>query len=326
MRPERGNVTILHRLRCLQALTLRAGNWFTERMPPLSVIAPITAARVAVCGPASWNHLIVLDRLPEPVPHMQFALGDHHTLGGTSAGKVLHLADQGVDVTLHALLGDDADGRLVASALTTANVPVAAYNSERTERHANLMTQAGERVSLYLSTPSSPVPSDLDRIDEAVAQAEIAVIDLSELGAALVERRRAGAVGAPIWTDLHDYDGSSAFHEPFLRAADVVFMNDDGTDDPWALMQSCLDRGPRLAVCTLGARGAIALTAAGERAETPAVPVEVVDTNGAGDAFFAGFLAASLAGEDIEGCLAAGARQATVALTSVQLHPAVASR
>ncbi|WP_374976168.1 carbohydrate kinase family protein [Microbacterium trichothecenolyticum] len=286
---------------------------------------PLADARVAVCGPASWNHLVLLDRLPEPVPHMQFALGDLHTLGGTSAGKALHLADLGVDVTLHALLGADDDGGRVSAALDAAGVTVEAYASERTERHANLMTAAGERVSLYLATPSPAGVDTIDGVEGALADADIAVVDLSEVGAALVERQLGGGTGAPIWTDLHDYDGSAEFHEPFLRAADVVFMNDDATDDPWALMRSCLDRGPRLAVCTLGARGAIALAASGERATVAAIPVDVVDTNGAGDAFFAGFLAASLTGEGLDGCLAAGARQAVVALSSEHLHPAVAA-
>ncbi|KAF2412271.1 carbohydrate kinase family protein [Microbacterium sp. B35-04] len=294
-------------------------------MPPASLPSSTAAARVAVCGPASWNHLILLDRLPDPVPHMQFALGDHYTLGGTSAGKALHLADEGIEVALHALIGDDEDGRRVVTALAAGNVRLEAYTSERTERHANLMTPAGERVSLYHSTPSSPSAADLDRMEAALGEAEVAVVDLSEVGAALVERRLAGAAGAPIWTDLHDYDGASPFHEPFVRAADVVFMNDDATGDPWALMQSCLDRGPRIAVCTLGAQGAIALAATGERSEMPAVPVDVIDTNGAGDAFFAGFLTASLAGEDLTNCLAWGARQATVALASEHLHPAVAT-
>jgi len=293
------------------------GGWLTRRMPLAS------DARVAVCGPASWNHLILLDRLPEPAPHMQFALGDLHTLGGTSAGKALHLADRGVDVTLHALLGTDDDGRRVSAALDAAGVRVSASPSERTERHANLMTAAGERVSLYLATPSAASDEEIGRIEADLADADIAVVDLSGVGATIVERRLAGAASAPIWTDLHDYDGAAQFHEPFLRAADVVFMNDDATDDPWALMQSCLDRGPRLAVCTLGARGAIALAASGERAAVDAAPVDVVDTNGAGDAFFAGFLAASLSGADLDGCLAAGARQAVVALSSEHLHPAV---
>lgn len=283
-------------------------------------------ANVVVCGPASWNHLIVLDRLPEPVPHMQFALGDLHTLGGTSAGKALHLADLGARVTLHALLGEDDEGRSVSAALARAGVRLEMYGSERTERHANLMTRAGERVSLYLATPSTASVVAMERIARAVADADVAVVDLSEVGAAIMQRRLAGAAGAPIWTDLHDYDGSSAFHEPFLRAADVVFMNDDATEDPWALMQSCLDRGPRLAVCTLGSRGAIALTADGERASVAAHPVDVVDTNGAGDAFSAGFLAARLSGVGLNGCLDAGSRQAVVALSSEHLHPAVAGR
>ncbi|WP_426322654.1 carbohydrate kinase family protein [Microbacterium sp. E-13] len=283
-------------------------------------------SRVVVCGPASWNHLILLDSLPEPSPHMQFALGDLHTLGGTSAGKVLHLADHGLDVTLHALLGADDEGALVSSALRAAGARIEAYASDRTERHANLMTPAGERVSLYLATPSAASVGDIDRIEAAMAAADVAVVDLSEVGAAIAERRLAGAAGAPVWTDLHDFGGSSEFHEPFLRAADVVFMNDDATDDPWALMQSCLDRGPRLAVCTLGERGAIALSVSGERASAAARPVTVVDSNGAGDAFFAGFLAASLAGSDLDGCLDAGARQAVVALSSEHLHPVLAGR
>ena len=281
---------------------------------------------VVVCGPASWNHLIVLDRLPEPVPHMQFALGDVRTLGGTSAGKALHLADLGVDVTLHTLVGDDDEGRLATAALARGGVRLETHLSERTERHMNLMTAAGERVSLYLATPSAPSAAALQRMESAIAAADIAVIDLSEAGAALVERRLAGVAGASIWTDLHDYDGSSAFHEPFLRAADVVFMNDDATEDPWALMRSCLDRGPRLAVCTLGSRGAIALTADGERASVAARPVDVIDSNGAGDAFFAGFLAAWLAGTAWDECLDAASRQAVVALSSEHLHPAVAGR
>ena len=292
-------------------------DWLTGRMPL------VADARVAVCGPASWNHLIVLDRLPDPVPHMQFALRDLHTVGGTSAGKALHLADLGVDVTLHAFLGHDEEGRRVSAALETAGVRVDAYASEHTERHANLMTQAGERVSLYLATPSAASVDALDRIGAAVVAADVAVVDLSGAGVAIVESRLAGATGAPIWTDLHDYDGSAEFHEPFVRAADVVFMNDDATDDPWLLMQACLDRGPRLAVCTLGARGAVALAASGERASVAAQPVTVVDTNGAGDAFFAGFLAASLAGADLNGCLESGAGQAVVALSSEHLHPAV---
>lgn len=274
---------------------------------------------VAVCGPASWNHLILLDHLPEPVPHMQFARRSWHTVGGTSAGKALHLADIGIDVRLCTPLGADDAGDRVRGALAKAGVTIEAIASDRTERHVNLMTDSGGRVSLYVSVPSPPPRDDLDAVAAIVAAADLAVMDLSELGLALLERDEVRQT--PLWVDLHDYDGSSAFHQPFLRAADAVFMNDDRTDDPWELMSACLAQGPRLAVCTLGADGAIALEADGTRHEIAAVPAQVVDTNGAGDAFMAGFLGPTLQGASILDALKGAAAQARIAIESEHLHP-----
>ncbi|SDK77712.1 Sugar or nucleoside kinase, ribokinase family [Nocardioides sp. YR527] len=280
-----------------------------------------SAPRVIVCGPASWNHLIELDRLPEPVPHMQFARRSWHTIGGTSAGKALHLAGLGVDVRLWAPVGDDEDGALLRKRLGEAGVVVEAITSEQTERHVNLMAEGGGRVSLYVSTPSAPSADAVEAARSAVAAADLAVIDLSELGRLVLEGLPEQR--PPLWMDLHDYDGATGFHEPFLRAAAGVFMNDDGTDDPWKLMASCLDRGPRLAVCTLGAKGAIALEADGTRHEVAAVPAAVVDTNGAGDAFMAGFLAAWLRAAPVDVALRAAAEQARIAIETEHLHPAL---
>ncbi|WP_458780540.1 carbohydrate kinase family protein [Arthrobacter sp. D3-16] len=274
---------------------------------------------VAVCGPASWNHIILLDHLPEPVPHMQFARRSWQTLGGTSAGKALHLTELGMAVRLCSPLGADEDGGRVRRALATAGISTEAIVSDRTERHVNLMTEGGSRVSLYVSAPSTPTEDELDVAAAVVAAADLAVIDLSELGALLLQREDVRQ--APLWVDLHDYDGTSAFHEPFLRAADAVFMNDDRTDDPWELMRSCLAQGPGLAVCTRGAKGAIALEADGTKYEVAACPADVVDSNGAGDAFMAGFLFATLHGAPITDALEAAAAQARIAVESAHLHP-----
>ena len=252
---------------------------------------------------------------------MQFAKRSWQTLGGTSAGKALHLAGLGITVRLCSPLGEDDDGRRVSHALTAAGVGVEGIRSEHTERHVNLMTDDGQRVSLYVSVPSTPTQEGLDAAEAAVAGADVAVLDLSELGALLLER---GEVHKkPLWVDLHDYDGASGFHEPFLGAADAVFMNDDRVADPWELLASCLQRGPRLAVCTRGANGAIAMEADGTRHKVPAVPAAVVDTNGAGDAFMAGFLAATLQGGTVADALTSGAAQACVAIESEHIHPAL---
>jgi sugar/nucleoside kinase (ribokinase family) len=263
--------------------------------------------------------MVRLDRLPEPRPHTVFAHGSVRTLGGTSAGKALHLADLGVAATLVADVGTDPEGELILGALGRARgVEVLARRvAGPSEQHLNLMTDAGERLSIYLATPA-PSPEPGAAAVARVATAQHVVLDLGAVGRCLLPA--AVASGATLWTDLHDYDGVAEFHRPFAEACSYVFLNDDGTDDHRALMTSLLERGAGTVVCTLGARGAVARTAEGWF-ECPAEPAEVVDTNGAGDAFFAGFFAAHLDGAGTAECLRAGARQATRALGSWHLSP-----
>ncbi len=282
---------------------------------------------MAVVGPATWNDIIVLDHLPDPVPHMQFARAAWSTMGGTSAGKALHLAALGIPCRLHAFLGPDQPGRRVAEGLRGAGVDLVTHASSHTERHVNLMTEDGARVSLYVAVPSAPTGEALAAVSADLRQARHAIVDLSEAGAAIIESvaAAAGDDRPTVWVDLHDYDGDSSFHEPFVRSADIVFMNADAVDDPEALARACVAKGPRLAVCTLGADGALAVDATGLTARAPAPSVErVVDTNGAGDAFMAGFLAARLRGLAIDECLRDGSSQAAVALSTRHLHPSVA--
>ncbi|RPF22304.1 carbohydrate kinase family protein [Myceligenerans xiligouense] len=274
-----------------------------------------------VVGPASWNTLVRLDELPAPRPHTVFARDSVRTLGGTSAGKALHLADLGAPVALVTAVGDDPEADLVLGALGRAgeHLEILAHRAPGpTEQHLNLMTDAGERVSIYLAVTTEPARPDDEQVAARLAGARDVVLDLGASGAELLGAAR--AAGAELWTDLHDYDGVSEFHRPFADACSHIFLNDDGTDDYPALMRALLDRGATTVVCTLGAKGAVALTRHGW-AECPAEPADVVDTNGAGDAFFAGFLAAHLMGAATGECLRAGARQAVRALGSPHLSP-----
>src|SRR5215207_1165266 len=238
---------------------------------------------VFIAGPASWNRIVELDRLPEPVPHMQFALGDWETVGGTSAGKALGLAGLGRRTVLHTLLGRDEAGERVRGLLTAAGVELLEGDGGTTERHLNLMTPAGERVSLYLATPTDP--DDHGAVDGAVVQAmtdaAAIVLDLAPLSLGLIPAAR--AAGRPIWTDIHDYDGEADFHRPFIDAADAIFMNADRIgDDPFPFMERCIEGGASLVVCTLGAEGAVAVSVERmSRHAVAAVPVTVRDTNGA---------------------------------------------
>lgn len=77
-----------------------------------------------------------------------------------------------------------------------------------------------------------------------------------------------------------------------------------GEDDPLAALARLAEFCP-LVVLKCGAQGAYARR--GEQVwHSPALPVEVVDTTGAGDSFNAGFLAGMAAGETLETCLRYG--------------------
>jgi sugar/nucleoside kinase (ribokinase family) len=278
------------------------------------------AHHILISGPVSWNSIVYLDHLPEPRPHMQFALEDFETVGGTSAGKALHLAGLGHKVGCHTAMGDDAAATRLRSVFESSEIELhGTIVPGASERHLNLMTRAGERVSLYLSTPSCPEP-DAAQFRALTEGAEAIVMDLSESSRALLPQ--AASSGIPIWTDLHDYDGQSDFHEPFVQAASYLFMNADGMPDPLPFMRARVAAGAAAVVCTLGAEGAMALDADGLH-RVDAAPAEICDTNGAGDAFFAGFLHATLSGASTDGALASAASQAVVALESRHLHPCV---
>lgn len=279
----------------------------------------MTSHRVFIAGPATWNTIVVLDRLPAPVPHMQFAEESWETLGGTSAGKALSLTAAGVEPLLCAYVGDDEPGRRIRAALAGAGVRVRWSASADTERHINLMTRAGERVSLYVSGVSDEGAAAPEDVRAAITAAEVVVLDLAAASTPLLPV--AAQAGRPVWVDVHDYDGTAEFHRPFLAAADVVFCNADRLSDPVDFLRSRVSQGASFAVCTLGADGAVAVDAAGNVHRTPAVPVDVVDTNGAGDGFFAGVLAATLDGADMPVALAAGSAAAATVLRSRHLHP-----
>ena len=273
---------------------------------------------VFVAGPVSWNHLVHLDELPEPRPHTVFARHHRHTLGGTSAGKALNLAALGAEVTLRTVLGTDEAADHAEERLLRAGVRLEAQRVEGpTERHLNLMTDRGERLSIYLDVAgTAPGTAPLPACD-------VAVVDLGEHSRPLLAAAR--AAGTPVWCDVHDYNGSDRFHADFVEAADVLFLNDEGMADPLPFMRSRVAAGAAVVVLTQGARGATAVTADGPL-HVPCPPVaDVVDTNGAGDAFFSGFLVSRLAGADLAAAMRAGHEQAARCLRSPDLAPAPGS-
>ena len=181
------------------------------------------------------------------------------------------------------------------------------------------MADDGGRLSLHLDKPGAGPERHLQTTAAALAGASIACIDLAEESRPLLARAK--AAGCTVVCDLHDYDGENPFHDGWIAAGDVLFLNDDGMRDPLPWMREQVGRGTALVVVTQGAAGATAMTA-DETVHVPAERVDdVVDTNGAGDAFVAGFLHARLGRAALRVAMAAGHRQAARCLASPDLAP-----
>jgi sugar/nucleoside kinase (ribokinase family) len=262
--------------------------------------------------------MIRVETLPAAEPGTVFPLGWHETIGSSGAGKAMNLARLGVDVTLHCLLGDDPAGERVRAGLTAAGVAVDALTDPTgTARHVNLMDADGGRLSFLLHTGDPAVRYDEQCIESLIAAADHVLVAIVDQARAVIPIAR--RLGRPTWTDLHATDGERACERDFLEA-DRVFFSGERLADPRPFMERLVRGGRRLAVCTRGAAGAIALTEDGRWIEVPAEPVErIVDTNGAGDAFLAGVVFGELRGLPIERSLRLGARVAARSVASLDL-------
>ena len=94
---------------------------------------------------------------------------------------------------------------------------------------------------------------------------------------------------------ISDHEQARTRIERLVERADVVKASDedlnwlDPNHAPERVAETWLGLGPSIVAVTMGGQGAFAMCAAGS-VRVPALPVEVVDTVGAGDAFMTGLI------------------------------------
>ncbi|MGW8358823.1 adenosine kinase [Streptomyces wedmorensis] len=276
---------------------------------------------VLVLGGAGVDTIVYVPELPLPYAD-SYAIrpgietragqtGDFVALGLSSLGLRTHHIDT---------IGDDVPGDLVRAFHRDHGIGFTAVPGG-TKRAVNLVGPDGRRLSLYDDSRSQ----ESDRLPEALlgplasASRHAHVSITHPCAFALPLLREAGLT---LSTDLHDWDGENPYHEPFAYGADIVFVSSTALADREKTMHRILERGrAEVVVATAGAEGAYMLSAAGlvhVPAVTPRGPV--VDSNGAGDAFAAGFLFGRLTGEAPDRCAlygaVAGAHACTVPATA----------
>lgn len=273
--------------------------------------------KVFVIGGVSWDTIVYLPEFPQPRSQTLFASGQE-ALGSTGAGKALALTKLAIPTTLQAVLGNDETGQKITAALKKHHVQaVFDYDETGSERHVNLMNHAGGRISIFTHASASKVAIEQQRFGKLVAAADIVVLNIMAYTKGLIPQLLAS--GKPIWTDLHDYSSGNPYHQAFIDAASHIFVSSDQLPNYREQMEEWIKLGKKLVVCTHGAQGASALDEHGNWYEQAAIPTQIVDTNGAGDSFFAGYLYAYLTGKDIPTSLQYGTICGALAVASLEL-------
>lgn len=247
--------------------------------------------KVLVIGTTSWDTIIDVDLFPKKAG-TYFASARRDVLGGTAAGKSLNLQRLGFDVTLLTKMANDDAGRKIQAVLAEEGITYHYIEDETsTERHTNLMNKQGERISIYTDYGTFGQTFDSSAYEKLIEEADIVLIDICEFVKHLFPIL--AKYKDKIWIDIHDFDGKNSWHQEFLPFASATFMSSDSleTAEEVAELVDTLLQDKEFVVCTHGKQGADYIGSDGERVFHGIVDsFSPIDSNGAGDAFVAGFL------------------------------------
>ena len=218
--------------------------------------------------------------------------------GGKGANQAAAAAKAGATVRMAGRVGDDDFGRFARSTLAAAGVDVAgiAISTKATGIAVIGVDRRAENQIMVAS--GANLDTDAGQVGDADLRPGVTLLCQNEIRpeATFALLERASARGARTILNLAPAGPVSG---RVLDALDLLLVNQieagmaAGTGgDPADLARSLAHRHGLTCVVTLGRDGALAIGPAGGHL-VPALPVEPVDTTGAGDAF-AGVLAAAL--------------------------------
>ena len=224
--------------------------------------------------------------------------------GGSPANVALGLARLGVPVTLTTRLGQDAFGEMISAHLEASGVLVDGGPEGGVSTSLAIATLAAGIASYDFRIdwdvgPLAPLPIEArclhtGSLATVLPPGEASVVDLVE------REHKRGRVTVSYDPNvrpalLGDAARARPDIERLVALSDVVKVSDE--DLRWLypdrrdedVAQAWLASGPALVVVTRGGAGVYAVSA-GLELHRPAVPIDLVDTVGAGDSFTSGLL------------------------------------
>lgn len=287
----------------------------------------MTEGRVFVVGSINRDFILKVEKRPAPgetVTDAELSLHD----GGKGANQSAAAAKLGAEVAFLGRVGDDDLGEPLMVALREKGVDV-----DLVQRVSGVssgaafitVTPDGENaITVAPGANRSLTPEDVDAAGDVIRASDVLVAQM-EVPVEVVERAAEVAVAGETRMILN-LAPPREVPPSLLENLDPLVVNEHeaafllgekvaGVEGAHAAASKLLSLGPRSAVVTLGAAGAV-FAAADDAGHLPAPQVEVVDTTGAGDAFVGALAARLAAGDALENAVAYAVKAGAAAVRS----------
>ncbi len=283
-------------------------------------------AEVFVVGSVNQDFVLQVERRPEPAETVTGAKLLTHP-GGKGANQAVAAALLGARVALLGRVGADPFGEALIRNLRDKGIETTRVEAlPETPTGAAFITVTPDGENAITVAPGANLhltPEDVDAASGDIRRARVLVVQM-EIPPETVQRavEVASACGTRVVLNLAPARELSESH---LRVLDPLVVNEHeasfllrlpvrGVESGLEAVSRLLSLGPRSAVLTLGAAGAVVATEEGTvHYSAPKVPV--VDTTGAGDAFVGALVARLADGSRMGSAVAFAVRAAATAVT-----------
>lgn len=292
--------------------------------------------RIVIVGSVNMDVVNTVAAFPQPGETVKASKTTFNG-GGKGANQAIAAAAAGGAVEFVGAVGNDAFAEPLAAGLSERSVGITALARKQTtsgQAFIAIDSEGENTIILSAGANGQITPAEVMAVREMIAHAD-AVLTQNEIPweaslTAITLAHEAGvrvivnpAPAAPLPVEVYSLVDTLTVNE--TEAATLLGRRVESAEEVAAAAVELVERGARAVILTVGARGSYYADRDGQRIETAAFPVDVVDTTGAGDTFI-GMYAVASSQMDVREALRFASAASAIAVTRPGAQPSIPSR